>query len=242
MTMTCAECGFDSARWSDDDLARTIAHTDDLIGHALDGADPALRVAAGAMGPVDVDGDDPVVTAHAVMHRLDDLATLRDAHEPFEPMLGRIESLHASAGGAPKPEIPHAIVDAGGIVGDSQDNRRNHGRPWQALCCYSSDLLEVLRGEGHPIVAGGAGENLTISGVDWGRMRGGLTITIGSGADAVRLRTSSPAAPCHKIGDCFTERSWDRIDHDEHPGWARWYTSVLDGGAIEPGAAVLITG
>ena len=86
-------------------------------------------------------------------------------------------------------------------------------------------------------MAGGAGENLTIRGIDWSRMRGGLTITIGD----VVLRTSRPAAPCHKIGDCFIERDWNRIDHVERPGWARWYASVLPAAPSSPGDAVTVT-
>jgi MOSC domain-containing protein YiiM len=152
-------------------------------------------------------------------------------------MVGAVVSLHASTGGVPKLPIAEAVVGRGGIEGDRQNNRRNHGRPWQALCLYSSDLLDVLAAEGHPIAPGAAGENLTISGVDWARMRGGLTIEIGD----VRLRTSSPAAPCHKIGDCFVERDWSRIDHVENPGWARWYASVLVGGTIRPGDPLRVT-
>ena len=136
-----------------------------------------------------------------------------------------------------------------GVIGDVQGNRKNHGRPWQAICLYSSDLLADLRSEGHPVEAGGTGENLTMSGIDWSRMRGGLTVTIasagvnsGAGASGgVVLRTSGPAAPCHKIGDCFSERHWNRIDHTERPGWARWYASVLAGGTIAPGDTITIT-
>ena len=112
----------------------------------------------------------------------------------------------------------------------------------QALCLDSSDLVAELRSEGHPVEAGGAGENLTMSGIDWSRMRGGLTVTItstGAGTSGeVVLRTSCPAAPCHKIGDCFSERHWNRIDHAERPGWARWYASALTGGTIAPDATV----
>ncbi len=171
------------------------------------------------------------------MHRLHDVAEARRAAHHFEPMVGRVESLQASGGGVPKASIPVAEIGPSGVIGDGQNNRRNHGRPWQAICLYSSDLIEALRNEGHPVTAGGTGENLTISGVDWSRMRGGLTITIGE----VMLRTSSPAAPCHKIGDCFTERHWNRIDHVERPGWARWYASVLTGGTIRPGDPVTVT-
>jgi MOSC domain-containing protein YiiM len=224
-------CGFDASRWSDDDLERTLAHAGDLIGYVLSGSPEGL-----AAQPLDVD-DDPVVATHAVMHRLDELAATRRSLEQFEPMVGSVGSLQASSGGVPKLPIAEAVVGPGGIDGDGQNNRRNHGRPWQALCLYSSDLLEVLAAEGHPIAAGSTGENLTMSGVDWSRMRGGLTIEIGD----VRLRTSSPAAPCHKIGDCFVDRDWIRIDHVDHPGWSRWYASVLTGGTIRPGDQVTIT-
>ena len=234
-TLTCDDCGFDSSRWSADDLERTLAHTDDLIDYVVEGA-PAAVVAAVSTEPVAAD-DDPVVSTHALMHRLHELATARRAAEVFTPMTGRIESLQASGGGVPKPAIPVAEIGPSGVAGDVQGNRRHHGRPWQALCLYSSDLLGALRDEGHPIVPGGAGENLTISGVDWSRMRGGLTITIGD----VVLRTSGPAAPCQKIGACFTDRHWNRIDHVEHPGWARWYASVIRGGTVTPGDAVTVS-
>ncbi len=224
-------CGFDASRWSDDDLERTLAHTGDLIDYVVAGSPASIDDL-----PLDID-DDPVVATHRVMHRLDELAATRRLLEPFEPMVGLVDSLQASSGGVPKLPITGAVVGPGGIEGDGQNNRRNHGRPWQVLCLYSSDLLGVLATEGHPIAAGDAGENVTISGVDWSRMRGGLTIEIGD----VRLRTSSPAAPCHKIGDSFVDRNWNRIDHLGRPGWARWYASVLTGGTVRPGDQITIT-
>jgi MOSC domain-containing protein YiiM len=233
--LDCTDCGFDGSRWSDDDLERTLAHADDLIGYVLEGAAPAF-VAEATAAPIRSD-DDVVASVHAVMHRLHELAAARRVAEVFEPMVGHIDSLQSSGGGVPKASIPLAEIGPGGVVGDVQGNRRNHGRPWQAICMYSSDLIAALRAEGHPINAGGTGENLTIRGIDWSRMRGGLTITIGD----VVLRTSSPAAPCHKIGDCFTERHWNRIDHVERPGWARWYASVLIGGTVSPGDVVTVS-
>ncbi len=234
-TLTCTECGFDGARWSDDDLARTLAHADDLIGYAIEGADAAF-IADAAATPVGFDGG-PLMSTHAVMHRLHAVAAARRAAEVFAPMIGRVQSLQASGGGVPKTSIQVAEIGPNGVIGDVQGNRRHHGRPWQAICLYSSDLIAALRNEGHPIEAGGTGENITMSGIDWERMRGGLTLTIGD----VVLRTSSPAEPCHKIGDCFTERDWNRIDHVEQPGWARWYASVLIGGTVAPGDTVIVT-
>jgi MOSC domain-containing protein YiiM len=231
--LTCDVCGFDGARWSDDDLERTLAHVDDLIGHAIAGAPDEASLAAFSHAVA----DDPVVATHAVMHRLDELAAIRRSNDPFEPMVGSVASIQASSGGVPKRAVAEAIVGPGGIDGDGQSNRRHHGRPWQALCLYSTERLDALVAEGHPIGPGAAGENLTISGVDWSRMRGGLTIEIGD----VRLRTSGPAAPCRTIGECFADRHWNRIDHVEQPGWSRWYASVLGGGTIRPGDAVIVT-
>jgi MOSC domain-containing protein YiiM len=234
-TLICHDCGFDGSRWSDDDIERTLAHTDDLIGYVLGGAAESVLADSKAT-PVGI-ADDPIPSAHALMHRLHELAEVRRAVEKFEPMAGRVESLQASDGGVPKMSLESAEIGPAGVIGDVQGNRRNHGRPWQAICLYSSDLIGSLRDEGHPIVAGATGENITVSGIDWARMRGGLAITIG---DAL-LRTSGPAAPCHKIGDCFTERYWNRIDHAERPGWARWYASVLRGGTVVPGDSVTVT-
>jgi MOSC domain-containing protein YiiM len=231
---TCDACGFDGARWSDDDLERTLAHTDDLIGYVTAGAAPSVaeRLPNLERSPA----PDDVAAVHRLMHHLDRLARRRAEAEPTEPMAGTVESVHVSAGGVPKLAIPEATIDAGGIVGDGQSNRRHHGRPWQALCVWSADRVDELASEGHPVTPGAAGENLLIRGVDWAQIRGGLTIEIG----AVVARTSSPAAPCHKIGDCFTERHWNRIAHEERPGWSRWYASVLRGGTVRPGDAVTI--
>jgi len=233
--LTCDECGFDGARWSDSDLERTLAHTADLVGYVLEGADDDF-VSRAMAEPIPVD-DDPVASTHSVMHRLHGLAAARRSAHGTEVMVGRIDSLQASGGGVPKSSIPHAEIGPAGISIDVQGNRKHHGRPWQAICLYSTERLVELRSEGHPVGAGTTGENLTISGVDWSRLRGGLTITIGE----VVLVTSSPAAPCQKVGDSFVDRNWNRIDHGEHPGWARWYASVLRGGIVHPGDEVTVT-
>ena len=219
--ITCDDCGFDAARWTRTDLERTLAHADDLVGFVTDGWADAPEVAIATTG-------DLAAATHTLMHRLDGLATERRLADSSPPMAGTIVGIHASNGGVPKRPIASATVDASGIVGDRQGTRRHHGRPWQALCLYSAEVIDALASEGHPITPGAIGENLTIGGVDWARLRGGLTVEIGE----VRLRLTSPAAPCTKIGESFTGRAFDRVDHATRPGWARWYASVLAGGPI----------
>lgn len=235
-TLTCDECGFDSSRWSPTDLRRTIVHAEDLAGYVLDGAGDDVLERASELAPLELSGDE-AIAAHRIMHRLDVLASIRRSGEPFVAMTGTVIGLHRSGGGAPKQPVDEVVVDAGGVVGDVQATRNHHGRPWQALCLYSADVIEALRSEGHPIGPGTVGENLLIGGIDWSRLRGGLTIEVGG----VRCRTSSPADPCRNIGASFVDADHRRVDHALHPGWSRWYASVLVGGSIRLGDVVAVT-
>ena len=234
--LTCFECGFDAARWSSNDLERTLVHADDLRGFVLEGREPGELAGFSASRQPDA-SPDPVRATHAVMHHLMELSRLRREAEDFEPMNGAVVGLYASGGGVPKLSILEAVVDVGGVEGDSQGHRVHHGRPWQALCMYSAEVIEALREEGHPISAGAVGENLTVEGIDWARLRGGLTIEIGE----VRCLVSAPAQPCHQIAGFFVSEDSSRIAHAKHPGWSRWYASVLDGGVIRPGDAVVVS-
>jgi hypothetical protein len=234
--LECSECGFEASRWSSNDLERTLAHADDLRGYVTEGLEPDELVGFSAPDLLDATSD-PVGSTHAVVHHLMELARLRREAEDFEPVTGAVVGLYASGGGVPKLSIPEAVVGVGGVEGDSQGHRVHHGRPWQAVCLYSAEVIEALREEGHPISAGAAGENLTVEGIDWARLRGGLTIEIGE----VRCRVSAPAQPCHQIAGFFVSEDSSRIAHAKHPGWSRWYASVLHGGVIRPGDAVVVS-
>ena len=98
-------------------------------------------------------------------------------------------------------------------------------------------MIDALRVEGHPIEAGSTGENLTLAGIDWARLRAGLVLEIGE----LRLRLSAPAVPCSKNAAFFMDGRVERMDHDRHPGWSRWYASVLEPGDIAPGDEVVVT-
>jgi len=252
---TCTECGFDATRWSPTDLRRTIAHGDDLVGHVVGSAGPATleRVAeldplspvnlSSSVPPADHVPDDPVPAGsevdavHAIMHRLHDLAAIRRAVDGEQPLVGAVRGLHRSGGGVPKLAVEEVEVDLGGVRGDAQATRQHHGRPWQALCLFSADVLDALHREGHPIAPGTVGENVLIGGIDWSLVRGGHTVTIGE----VVCRTSAPADPCRKVAASFVDGDHHRVDHARHPGWSRWYASVLDGGVIRLGDRVTVS-
>ncbi|MGI9601264.1 MAG: MOSC domain-containing protein [Acidimicrobiales bacterium] len=187
-------------------------------------------------GPVSVNG----AVAHAMhdaTHHMHDLGRIRVALGHGASGRGTVDQLNVSTGGVPKSAmVGAATIDAAGVVGDTQRNRRHHGRPFQALCLWSSDVIGSLAAEGHPVAAGSAGENITISGLDWSSVRPGTVLDVG----LVRCEVTSYAVPCGHNNQWFADGNSQRIRHEEHPGWSRLYASVLRSGTIDVGDTVVV--
>ncbi len=150
---------------------------------------------------------------------------------------GTVASVNVSAGGVPKLPVERAYVSHNGMEGDRQADLRHHGGPLQTLCLFSLEVIEQLRAEGHPIDAGSAGENITLTGIDWNLMAGGVRLEIG---DTLVAEVTVQATPCSKNARWFSDRKFGRIDHDEHPGSSRWYARVLEPGPVATGDGVTI--
>jgi MOSC domain-containing protein YiiM len=169
---------------------------------------------------------------HDACHHLHDVGRIRVALGDGAPhQLGQVSHLAVSGGGVPKAGVDRFEVGWSGADGDRQGDRRHHGRPFQALCLWSADVIAALQGEGHPIAPGLAGENVTVSDVDWATLRPGTIVRIGS----VLAEISSHATPCSKNAAWFDDRQFRRIDHDDHPGWSRLYATVLEPGRVARG-------
>ena len=214
-----------------------MEHADNLIAGWSNGADQTLG------GTIDTEfsdastGGDLADRVHRLWHRLVSIADARRlGGDAIASQHGFVTQISRSSGGVPKLAVDSADVDRHGIVGDVQTTRLHHGRPWQALCLWSQDVVDVLVAEGHPIQAGAAGENITIGGIDWSSLRGGAIIAIGS----VRCQLSAPATPCSKNRGWFLDGDIARMDHERHPGSSRWYASVLRPGSITAGAPVVV--
>ena len=110
-------------------------------------------------------------------------------------------------------------MDHRGLVGDRQTNRKHHGRQFQALCLWSAEVIDELAGLGHPIGPGSAGENLTITGLDWAALRPGTRLRIGS----TLAEISFVAVPCAKQTRWFSDGDFNHISHERNPQWVRWY-------------------
>lgn len=153
-----------------------------------------------------------------------------------EQLRGVVEAINVSPGGVPKRAVPSAMVSERGVEGDRQRDLRHHGGPDRALCLYSAELIDALRVEGHPIVAGAAGENLTVRGVAWDAMVPGARLQVGE----VEAEVTSYAHPCSNLVPWFTDAVFTRISQKLHPGWSRVYARVLHGGEIVVGASFTV--
>jgi MOSC domain-containing protein YiiM len=151
---------------------------------------------------------------------------------------GRVESVNVSRGGVPKTCVPEVMITEHGLQGDHQDDLRYHGGRDRAVSLFSLDLINALRAEGHPIAPGTAGENITISGLDWTALAPGRELLAG----AVHLYITGYAAPCEKIRRSFRDGDFIRISQKVHPGWSRFYTRVLSGGLVRPQDVVKLLG
>jgi MOSC domain-containing protein YiiM len=138
-------------------------------------------------------------------------------------------------GGVPKHPISHTQLLTAGIAGDKQRNKRHHGGPQRAVCLYSTERIEALRAEGHPISAGSTGENLTIAGLDWATLQVGDRLMIGLEAE---IEITGYAAPCENIAASFQDGAFTRISQKLQPGWSRLYARILNEGEVRVGDAI----
>jgi MOSC domain-containing protein YiiM len=215
--------------------ASLMAGHDRTLGRAED--DPAW---ASAVRVGDVHLDAAWLLRHVVhdtSHHLSDVGRgihLLGAGAPTQE--GTVAQLSVSDGGVPKKPVEVAEVGDRGLVGDRQAARQHHGRPLQALCLWSTEVIDALRAEGHPIEAGAAGENITITGIDWRTIQPGTQLLIGD----VLAEISAWSTPCAKNAQWFADRAFQRMDHDLHPGWSRAYAWVREPGTVRQGDRVVV--
>lgn len=149
---------------------------------------------------------------------------------------GTVDGLFVSRGGVPKLAVPSAYVTANGVEGDRQRDRRFHGGPMRAVCLYSGEVMDALRAEGHPIVPGGAGENVLVRGIPWDEVVPGRRLRIGE----AEIEITSYTVPCKNVAPQLADGVFTRISQKLHPGWSRVYARVLRDGLVSPGDPVVL--
>jgi MOSC domain-containing protein YiiM len=148
---------------------------------------------------------------------------------------GVVSGLHASGGGVPKLPIDSATVGWSGVEGDRQGSRVHHGRPWQALCLWSDEVIANFAAQGHPIRPGYAGENITVRGLPWEVARPGAKVTIGS----VEATVTAYAIPCSQNEAWFTGGDFELMSHERGPV-SRIYARVDRPGTITLGDSLTL--
>jgi MOSC domain-containing protein YiiM len=238
----CDECRFDPAQWNEADARSTLRVVDVWFEWLAAGA-PAdiaadLRPDAARVAAVSRDTpayDDTLVELHAAWHAIDHAGRIR--HRATAPQQGTVAQVNASRGGVPKHEVTGAVaIEWSGLVTDRQDDRVHHGRPWQAICVWSADVIDRLVDEGHPIAAGYAGENITVRGLEWAAVTPGQRLRVGT----TLLETTPYSVPCSNNAPWFTGGDFRRMSHDLYPGWSRIYARVLEPGEIQTGDTIAV--
>jgi MOSC domain-containing protein YiiM len=172
----------------------------------------------------------------ATHHQMDAGRGLAAVGAGTPPGEGRVLRINASGGGVPKAAVARGSIGHDGLAGDRQADANHHGRPFQALCLWSAEVIDELRAGGHPIGPGCGGENLTLAGLEWASLRPGARLRVGTALAEV----SFPATPCSKQARWFTDGDFTRIDHERNPAWTRWYAWVREPGEVDPGGPVTL--
>jgi MOSC domain-containing protein YiiM len=152
-------------------------------------------------------------------------------------MDGYIFQLNCSDGGVPKQPVREARVTRTGLECDRQAHPKIHGGLERALCLYALEQITRLQDEGHPIFPGSVGENVTVVGLEWPRLRPGTRLALG---DEVVIEITSYAGPCPTIAGSFSDGKSKRISQKKHPGESRLYARVLQTGLLATGQTIRV--
>jgi MOSC domain-containing protein YiiM len=212
---------------------RSIDELQKRLGVDVDASDPI--VAFTRLGKVAEREPDPDVLRAAVARLHEAGEAIRASGQLAPTAHGTVAQLNTSDGGVPKRSVAAVDVDITGVVGDRQAVRRHHGRPWQALCIWSADVIDELAAEGHPIAPGRAGENITVRGLPWADVRSGVRLRLGE----VLAEVSVFALPCASNAPWFLGRDFTRMHHERGPV-SRVYASVLEPGRIVTGDRAIL--
>lgn len=227
-------------RYTESDARRTVAAGPVLVGLLTAGLDDSRLDLDRALAVVQQVADDEAAPLDQRLRTTLDTwrgaaASVRASGALGPPASGTVAHLATSGGGVPKQSSERIEVGWSGVVGDVQADRSNHGRPWQALCLWSTEVIDGFRAHGDPLGPGLAGENITVTGLPWARVRPGSQLRIGT----VTCEVSAYAVPCRKNAPWFADRRFDRMHH-RHGPVSRVYAWVVEPGTIVVGDAAVL--
>jgi MOSC domain-containing protein YiiM len=219
-------------RFTDTDAQRTVRHAQEVFELYAEGRDAS---AIERLRPAPPTGDLATDLAAVWASWTSAGPALRDAGELPHRAEGTVVQLSVSPGGLPKLPIDTAEVTWNGMAGDRQATRLHHGRPWQALCIWSAEVITDFQRAGHNLAPGRAGENITISGLPWPDVRAGVRLRIGE----VLCEVSAYALPCASNKPWFIDGDF-RVMHHERGPVSRVYAFVLEPGRVTVGDSAIL--
>lgn len=157
-------------------------------------------------------------------------------------MRGIIEQVSLSRGGVPKWAVDEAWIGPHGLDGDEHRYTTHHGGPRKAVLLLSAGVLADLRAEGFEVSAGSLGENLTVSGLDFSKLRPRMRFRAGSAI----LELTQIRQPCATLdvynrdgsriqGSIYDTRAKAGDTSSEYWAKSGFYTSVVQPGSVRPG-------
>jgi MOSC domain-containing protein YiiM len=99
------------------------------------------------------------------------------------------------------------------------------------------ERIRDLQAEGHPIVPGALGENVTVEGIDWDGVLPKSRVLLG---EEVALEVTRYTSPCVNIKTSFHGGDFSRVSQKRHAGWSRVYARVLVPGTVRAGDDVRV--
>ena len=146
--------------------------------------------------------------------------------------VGRIVQLSVSNGGVPKRAVPMARITPLGLEGDAHRDGEHHGGPERAVCLFAMEAIRELQAEGHPLVPGALGVNVTLEGLDWSAVQPATRLQLG---DEVVLEVTRYTTPCFNIRPAFRGGDYSLVSQKRHPGRSRVYARVIATGMLHGG-------
>jgi MOSC domain-containing protein YiiM len=144
-------------------------------------------------------------------------------HQEFEPAEGEILAVSRSGRrGIPKlPQAQVTLTEDFGVEGD-----RHAGSRTRQVSLLEQEVLDALAAEGMPVGPGVLGENLTVRGLPFSRLRPGDRLRVGPEA---LLEVTEPRTPCKTLTP-IDPRLPEMI-----VGRAGLLCRVIRGGVLTPG-------
>ena len=149
----------------------------------------------------------------------------------------RVEGEH----GLPKPELPEARITVRGVDGDYNLYRetKRGGDPEMALLLLPEETIEELNRGGWPVRPGDLGENVTTSGIPYGRLAPPRQLRLGE----VVVQTTKPCEPCDNL--CLLPY----VGRERGPAFLKamlgrrgWFAKVVREGVVRKGDAIELMG